>query len=72
MAKQQHAIGTRVVFFNGYELEDITTGRIYTIEGVDELGDEYFIDDAGERDFAAATGNGTPGEGDGVYVVIVD
>lgn len=69
----QHKIGTKVVFsadWRNHTLEDVTWGKEYTIEGHDDDGEEYFIDDAGEQNYAASTGasNGIPG--DGVYDVV--
>lgn len=32
---------------------DVTIGKHYTIVGVDADGDEWFIDDVGDKDFAA-------------------
>lgn len=30
-------------------LQDVTPGKIYTVDGVDRDGDCYFIDDVGEK-----------------------
>lgn len=35
---------------------DVTVGKIYTIAGKDLDGDIYFIDDAGDKNFACASG----------------
>lgn len=37
----------------GVDIVDITPGKHYTIAGVDDDGDEWFIDDVGDKDFAA-------------------
>jgi hypothetical protein len=67
-----HKIGTKVVFSNGEALHDVTNGKEYTIAGIDWDGDEYFIDDAGERNYAAASGDSRLGEGDGVYTIVTE
>lgn len=57
--------GTAVVFAPSEYLMDITPGKKYVIFGLDGDGDEYFMDDAGERNFSACTGQGAFSEGDG-------
>lgn len=73
----QHKIGTKVVFTDVVEhlrdcvlLEDVTMGETYTIAGIDDDGEEYFIDDAGEQNYAASTGSSDGLPGDGVYEVV--
>jgi len=34
------------------ELSDITFGKVYAVEGIDEDGELFFLDDAGEANFA--------------------
>jgi len=34
---------------------DLIIGKIYEIAGIDEDGDEYFIDEAGDKDYAVAS-----------------
>lgn len=64
-------VGTVVVFSNADELEDVTNGKEYVIAGIDGEGDEYFIDDAGDRDYAAASGNGFWGlAGNGIFTIV--
>jgi hypothetical protein len=48
-----------------FQLEDVTLGKIYVIEGLDEDGEEYFLDDVGERNFAASSFGG-----DGIYEIV--
>lgn len=60
-----HLPGTVVVFASSEYLVDVTPGKEYVIFGLDEDGDEYFIDDAGECNFSACTGHSGFGEGDG-------
>lgn len=66
----KHEIGTVVVFENADGLLDVTAGKEYTIVGYDDIGDEYFIDDAGDKDFAAASGHNGTGAGDGDYKIV--
>ncbi len=52
---KQHEIGTVVVFSNAEQLEDVTNGKEYAIVGVDDDGEEFFIDDKGDKNFSAST-----------------
>ena len=54
-------VGTKFVFketqptFYIQSRGDIIIGKIYEIAGIDEDGDEYFIDEAGDKDYAVAS-----------------
>lgn len=70
-------VGTKFNFNKGSRhqvarLSDVTYGKTYTISGHDEDGDAYFLDDSGEKNFAAA-GETEAGWGNGFeYVTIVN
>lgn len=66
-----HKVGT-MVSFTGSKLgtgflTDVTLGKVYMIEGDSEWGDEYFIDDTGEQNYAAST---QLDGGDGIYDIL--
>lgn len=63
-----HELGTRIKFSNAEELKDVTNGKEYTISGRDWDGDEYFIDDVGERNYATAGGVYALGK----YVIVTE
>lgn len=62
MANPKFVTGDKIVFGRGrknkHDLHDVTIGRIYTVAGVTNE-EAYFIDDAGDANFAASpTGDG--------------
>jgi hypothetical protein len=63
------AIGTKFVINKLHP--DISLGKVYTIEGYDEDGDEFFIDDVGDQNFLVCS-PGPFGAGDGYrhYTVV--
>ncbi|MGZ8888077.1 MAG: hypothetical protein ACXW1D_00810 [Halobacteriota archaeon] len=68
--KEGANVGDVVVFSNANWLTDVTQGKEYTITGheYDEMFDDYpvfFIDDAGEENFAASI------DGNGIFEVVV-
>jgi hypothetical protein len=47
-------------------LFDVTIGKIYQIIGSDDLGDDYFIDDIGDRNYCACS----DGSGFAIFTVM--
>lgn len=56
--KDHEMVAGTVVEYKGPEMgrycQDVTVGKRYTIEAIDEDGEPYFIDDAGERNWSAS------------------
>ena len=60
-------IGTKFEALRGTNSGDVTVGQTYEIVGFNHDGDEYFIDDVGDKNYAVAfNGNLYP---DGYRVV---
>lgn len=59
--KQEFEVGQKVraTELAPWGSQDITVGKVYTIAGRDEDDEVYFIDDAGDRNFAAEYGSGS-------------
>lgn len=49
------------------QLTDVTCGKVYEIEGFDSYGQSYFIDDVGEKNYAAHEW-----EADGIFEVVTE
>jgi hypothetical protein len=69
-------VGTQIRFIgakDGKTLDDVTVGKVYTIEGHDNSGcndhddDPYFFDDENEQNWSASQYGG-----DGVYEIVYD
>lgn len=59
----QLQIGDKFVAAHATTSGDVTVGKEYTIAGEDQDGDVYFIDDAGEQNFAMCQGlSDAPGQ----------
>jgi hypothetical protein len=47
-------VGTRFIALRSTHSGDVTEGKTYEVVGIDSDGDEFFIDDAGDENFAVS------------------